>query len=228
MKRAAGLTERVAARVRRMYVDLRTQYESLLAGEPVLYTPPRRYDGQPAVVIEDDLVVEKGVKSVWMKLAEFLLARGYAPDMYLRLVLDPHRLRLGRTPEPGQLMTPDCVRYFEKLHARLGESLQVALNTQRAVATASIQGLESTGMSRDEAVAVVLCDKGMGLSPLFRYCLARSMPLPRFQRLARRFLPGALAQFAMYRQQYARVWRAFLPVGFVRMATRRRQRPGGV
>lgn len=202
------------------YERERSLYESLLSGKQIEYRAPASYDGKSALYVEgeDDAKVENSKKSIWRTLADFFSANKIDPRLYIRVQFEPSQLGLRRAPEPTQLMTPECIHVYHQALARIGPTVELALLTQRAVASAAIVNNEELGCDRDQAVITVITNDSIELSPLFRYCLAWSMGTDKFRKLARLYQDHAVIQFQRFRQYYQRYWSEWLPVGFVLLA----------
>lgn len=210
----------LAARIRVWYEEARSAYESLLTGARVRYRAPRRYAGVAARCMEEDesVVLERAVPPVWDKLAAFFLARKIDAALYIRVQFEPAQLKLRAAPEPHQLITEARLAAYEERKQKLGPALATALASQKEIAAMEIAAVEGDGRSSEDACAATLVNTSVELSPLFRYCLARSMPGERFRAIAKLYVYAAVRQFMCYREHYCAHWRAWLPSGFPAMA----------
>lgn len=207
--------------VRRTYERCRSEYESLLAGRPVRYKLPRYYDRSGDLLVDDDesAVVQRGRQSEWDRLVKFLVENRVDPELYVRISFEPEQLKLERPPEPFQLRSAERLHAYLEARDSMGDVIAAALESQRTLATTEICYLINGGRTNvSQATLTVLSDESLELSPLFRYCLARSMVGVKFQRLAREYLRPAILQFSYYEGHYAEHWNRWLPCGFVEQA----------
>ncbi len=217
---AKQMVTNAALRVKVVYVQERSRWESLRSGETVYYTPAKKYEGVLQSVMADDhsVVVEAGRGSTWQALVDWCEKRGFRPEEYVRLSFEAVPMQ-DVAPQPDQLMGPKYQKKFEKLYPLLEEKLGVALANQKRVArTALIVRQTVYGEEPDFAQLVVATDSHLDLSPLFRYCFAFSIGTKKMLRVARKFQAEAVLQFECYRRAYKKSWADSLPAGFARMS----------
>lgn len=210
----------LARRLRAVYVQERSAFETMKLGEPVKYQVPRSYDGRPAVETDGGVELQPATRSVWWVLARFLAAEDFSPEAFIEAQFD----RLGptaRPPEPRQLRSAACVRRAAQFVAATAREIPLELVLQRKQAATRISYLQLYGReAKEDSYAIALLDSDLELSPLFRYCLALSIGGLRFRRIAKRFETEACFQYQRYRKHYKRHWGELLPPGFGRFSKR--------
>jgi hypothetical protein len=123
-------------------------------------------------------------------------------------------------PEPSELRSQKYLLIWKKCYPKLLEHMATRLEIEKRAGSAAIASHQIVGTPRDDSYAIVLMNRHVAMSPLMRYCLARSIGGVRFRRIATRFEPEAILQFMRYRTQYKRVWKDVLPKGFAARAKR--------
>lgn len=204
----------LATEIRKIYVRERSEYESLKCGQTVVWKPAKRYDGRAPIETDDGIVLQKGTVSAWLKLAKFFAEHRIEPRAYIQSQFEATAHR-DRALNPDQLTSPAAQFRWRKAKRKKEEYIKLALTLQSSLASAEIQLLQHyAGKSPEDAAAVVLCNNGLELSALFRYCLARSIRGKRFRQIARSFEVEACLQFERFRTYYLRHWKSVLPDGF--------------
>ncbi len=206
-------------RVKTCYTVERQRWERLKTGDKVKYVPPRKYDGVKAITIEGT-EVEPSKASVWWKIIVWCQARYIPPEEYVRVCF--HGMPNGDcAPEPAQLLGPKYEAKWKKLWSKKEEMLRVSLQWQKDTAKTRIVVRQKLYKQEPEAsFKHVLTDGNVDLSPLFRYCLAKSIGGPVMRKVAQTFKAEAILQFECYRKLYKKVWAAELPKGFSAMSKR--------
>jgi hypothetical protein len=208
--------------VRAVYERERSRYETLREGRLVRYKAPLYYNRRAALRASGDDgsgdPIEPARDSTWEAMATFFLQARIDPELYIRIQFEPASLRLHDPPEPRQLLTPARQTLYTQAKAALAGNIALSLGTQQEIATSEAAYVCSSGRSTADAVAHVIADENLELSPLFRYCLARSMTGERFQTLAGIYKVRAVLQYVCYADAYQATWHQHLPVGFARMA----------
>ncbi len=215
----SDLTHKVADRARAAYERERSRYESLVSGKNIRYRAPRVYGGHDPLRLADAPEVEivKGRASIWVRLATFCLSHRIEPEAYMQAQFDSDEMRLRRSPEPAQLMTEGRLCSYREARARHGAMVAQALHSQLGVVRAEVAFTMEAAMSAEAATLVVLMNDGIELSPLFRYCIARSIG-KACQLAAKSYRLEAIMQFNCFPEHYVAHWRRYLPVGFATMA----------
>jgi len=209
-----------AWRVKVVYMQERGRWESLKAGHFVSYTPPSSYDGRAAVTIDGDeseaAEVQKAKSSVWQRTVDWCEARDIHPEEYVRQCF--HLLTLGRTfaPEPHQLLGDVYLKHWTETQGKRADSIKLALQMERNTASQHFALRHKVYSDKEEVaqIAVIADGSTLGLSPLFRFCLASGGSTPRVRRLAQRLFVEAVLQFESSRRLYKRYWADILPPGF--------------
>jgi len=215
-----------AWRVKNVYAQERGRWESLKTGRTVVYTPPTKYDGRPAVRVADAAIddaageVEKMKGSVWQKIVDWCRTRKLPPEAYVRQCFANVPFGHKHAPEPGQLLGDTYhdlwKATFEKRQARLEQ----ALRSERETAARHVAVRQAAyGETAEFATAYVLLNGAeLGLSPLFRYCFAVALDTVEAGRTAARLEAAAVLQFETNRPLHRLVWAEFLPPGFAARA----------
>lgn len=90
------------------------------------------------------------------------------------------------------------------------EFTRLDLLTQKRIAEGARCMARIGGTSILDAWANVLSNKGLQLTPLFRYCLARILGGDRFEELVERYETAALLQYQYHAEAYAHTWRGIV------------------
>ncbi len=206
--------------VRRAYERERCAYDSLLQNKYVPYKAPKYYQGAATIRMNgpDGPVVQKARSSVWTTLAAYFLTHRIDPDLFMRAQFSPAALKLDRPPEPNELLSSNRLALYHDTVQSMERTIAVSLTSQRSKATVEIAFAEAAGKTPLDAYMWVLTNDGIELSPLFRYCLARSLTGVQFQDVARHYLPAAVLQYIYFAAAYEQHWGAYLPPGFARVA----------
>ncbi len=206
----------VAKLVKLCYIGERSRWESLHAGRHVPYRPPSRYDGAAPLCVDgdEDAVVVKAKPNEWIKLARRMQQEGLPPEAYIRLQFELLSPIDEVAPEPAQLCGDRYLSRWRQNKDLVSDRIRLDLKRQLATAEASYGARRSVGIGKFDAWEVVLANKGLELSPLFRYCYATILGGRRFERLAACFEDQAVLQFERNRDDYLRWWYRLLPPGF--------------
>lgn len=213
--------EELAQTVRAAYSLTRSLYETAKAGTTVLYSIPKQYDGKPSVETEDGVCIERGVSAVWPKLAQKFVELEIDPEAYISVQFDGRDIS-HRPPEPNQLFSAQCLRYWQKSKNVKGAEIKTLLDTNRRVFELNVSYLEQRGVSKIDAVIQTLIDFNLSLSFLFRYCYAyrayKATSMDRFKEIAKAFKHKAAVQFHFFKAEYMTYWSDVLPEAFVKNA----------
>lgn len=198
--------------VRSCYAEERSRFE----GE--IWRPTRFWDGRPAIETDDGEIIEPARDSIWPKVAAYFRKIQVEPREFLQTVFNSGELVFA--PSPIQLMGQRCREIYGKFRDSRARSVELALPVQISTATTAAAGWQAMGLGVNAAYATVLGQSSLGLSSLFRYCLAASMRDhgSAFRRLAKQFRADAVKQFKQDRDLYLQSWTSFLPPGFVELA----------
>lgn len=203
-----------ALQVKRAYVQGRTRHGRLRFGPDYRYKPPAKYDGSPGAELEDGVKLEAPTPSHWEWLARRLRPLDVNLDEYMEVQFGTIGID-AVPPEPKQMASDAALKRWEKFRGDYGEELAVSLESQKSLARGRAYGLQRFARkSYEDAHAIVLCDEGLDLTPLFRYCVASAIGGPRFLAIADSFADEAVSQYHPFRDHYLQRWSAILPKGF--------------
>lgn len=219
-----GFTDRehAAARtIKRVYTEERRRQILRFTQVAEDWQPSPRWDGSDGRGGPEG---EPPRVSDYLKVARGLLSRGLDPAQYVRAQFSVFREHVLR---PNQLLSPACLRNYEKAIDEAQAVLPAALTSQRALASGRIVLMTSPplSLSRTEAWLYVALDTDLALSGLFRYCLLRhtldnelreaaASVRDRFEEAATWWLPEAAAQYWRNPSAYDRHWGRILPPDF--------------
>jgi hypothetical protein len=200
----------------------RGRWETLRAGKVVVYRPPKSYDGQQAVTIEDELEVVKAKPSVWVRIVEWCEARKLNPEQYIRQCFKLQGMQKRNAPEPGQLLGDTYYNKWKETRGSRAAEIKLDLAQERGIAIRHLNLRKHCYQDSDEAaqLEVIVDGDDLGLSPLFRYCLAVSTSSKNAKKLARRLIAEAVLQFECERRLYKLHWAEVLPKGFSKLSAR--------
>lgn len=214
--------EDLAQTVRAAYSLTRSLYETAKAGTTVLYAIPKQYDGKPAIETDDGVCVERSVPAVWPKLAQKFVELEIDPEAYISVQFDGRDIA-HRPPEPNQLFSAQCLKYWEKSKHVKANEIKTLLDVNQRVFEQNVSYLEQRGVSKIDAVIQTLIDFNLSLSFLFRYCYAyrayRATSMNQFKEIAKAFKHKAAVQFHFFKNEYLAYWSDVLPDAFVKNAS---------
>lgn len=182
--------ERLAEIVRRIYVILRSELE----GRD--YAPGPKWDGG-----QDRH--GRNHKSVWPKLARFMVENGFEPLAYMKAMF--YQAKSGRKPLPDQMMSAAAVadyqRYLKQIRGDLEHRLRWEIGSVRSEMLPMQEGLQWPYI---RALRWALTnDRTVKASPLTRYCLAVEYGLDD---IAASYHDRALYQYAFQKNAYDAAW----------------------
>lgn len=205
-----------AWRTKVAYMQERGRWETMKAGKVVQYQPPGSYDGKRAIVDEENNVLEKAQEPIWDKLVAWCEKRDIPPEEYVRQCFKLLKMSRHNAPEPKQLMGDVYLDKWNETKDKREEEVKLELRIQREIAlrhlTVHMKVYERS--SEVAQITVIAEGESLGLSPLFRYCLAVAGDTKDIRRMARRLLAEAVLQFESSRKLYKRHWKDVLPEGF--------------
>jgi hypothetical protein len=205
-----------ALRVRAVYAQERSRFETLKVGEPVRHYPSKKYNGRPAVTIDGDdrATLEAFKGSTWVRFISWCRTRKIDPEVYVRLCFQGMSLkRIG--PEPPDLLGPKFETKWAELYPRLPSRLTLALQVQHEDATSRVALRHRVMGDTIERARLFAYSAGdLALSPLYRYCAAEKEPSPVFRPLAQSYAAEAMMQYMCYPHVYAETWADVLPADF--------------
>lgn len=206
--------------VKLCYEYERSRWESKKARKHVEYRAPVTYDGTSSPDLDGALKAVSRRKSQWQMLLDWCDKRRIEPHEFICMSFDHTLIDRKLAPEPSELRSEKYLLTWRKYRPRLLESMETKLGMEKRAGSAAIASYQVVGTKRDDSYAIVLMNRHVAMSPLMRYCLARSIGGVRFRRIATRFEPEAILQFMRYRRQYKKAWKDVLPKGFAARARR--------
>lgn len=202
----------VARRLRNCYQFERNCYALRAANRSTRYRVPRCWDVTPTKRAEGRRV------SIWHKLARLCQAREMDPVHYIQWSLSEHPFIMRFPPEPNQLLDPARMDAYKANVPKKGQEIRVKLLIQRREAEAQVSYYRSGGETTKVAWSMTLLNKGLSLSPLFCYCIARVIDNKMFRRIAAHFEERALYQYQLHASLYDEYWKPLIPKGFAEVA----------
>lgn len=207
-----------AWRVKVVYMQERGRWETLKSGHVVEYVPPAKYDGRAAITVDGEYEVERLKSSTWQRIVDWCKARKIPPEAYVRYCFKALPIHHTTAPEPAQLLSEKYLAKWEKGREkrRTDVRLQLEIQKEKARREMTVRQLVYEQPAERAQIGVVGGGGGLGLSPLFCYCLAVSIGTPKMRKIARRLKAAAVLQFESSRKLYKELWAEFLPEGFAR------------
>jgi hypothetical protein len=158
-------------------------------------------------------------ESVWHRLERYCRCRQIPPISYIHWCLSVDQVLLSRPPEPNQLLDPRRMEAYRASQPRERRKFAIRLLIQDNVAQRHFRYHRAGGtMSPEDAWALVLADRLLELTPLFRFTWARIVGTPRLDTLARLFEVEAMVQYYSQQDLYDAVWEKLLPAGLASRA----------
>jgi hypothetical protein len=179
----------------------------LWRGKRCRYRLPACWDRPVAAAAGDE-----GLPDVWLALVRLCARHGIDAVDFLRWQMRPVTL-LDGVPQPNQLASqPRIQRYLDAFPAEK-QSVLVSFNSQQTHARGFLAyWRDMPEVNRQQALAATITTKAIDLTPLFRYCLACSIPGDYFRKIAESQEVAAAVQYAGNRRAYdATGWSAFIP-----------------
>ena len=150
----------------------------------------------------------KEYKSIWPRIANFMLKHRLNPFMAVRTVFDT-AVGSRNPPFPNMLLSTNYLADYEiaKLQARNEVRGQLESNIAYARTQIHFQ-MQIFKRSHREAVLDIVLSPQSHLSELFRYCLAHA---EGYDGTADKYLPRAIMQYAGLEDVYTDLWKKWLP-----------------
>lgn len=219
-KPVAGELSLAELMFKKTYVFERSFLQQFRGGEA--YKPSARYDGKSRF----DTPEEKPTSNGWVKAYKQIEAKaGMPPSMYVRILFKVLRGSSVFTPTPAQLTSPQMLELVHNFIPGVLRNLreQFVAEAQRAKTAITIQE-RGAGHRRPLAVYYALTDNRVGLSPLFKYCMAfktaDACPVceegdaERLIRLANNWKFDAAMDYSLFPDKYDEVWGDTIPKSF--------------
>jgi len=216
-----------ARRLKSAYILERQFFDSQRSGKQEAYKPGRRLDGGKLLSrgahvhdMLDEAVEDTELDNVWQKIAKGLWAKEIDPVDYVQRVFFMLVGKETNPPTPAQLLSDRYMELYRLSRRRLRQDLTASLRCQQTTARTELTHLQQFGgETMLSAFSLVLDDEALELTPLFRYCLARSLRRKDFSARAKKeFLDAAALQYVRAREEYDVVWGNFIPLDFKRLA----------
>jgi len=205
-KKPASLTEQQMARIiRAIYILERRRKEEALTGLPSHYRSHVMWDGGE----------HRGrtYSSVWLKIARFVLEHRLEPVLLIEAQFrKPSKIVL----EPTGILSSDALFVYQEFTQYLDAHEPISFNHQKQVCRNAAADLyAATNWTDDEIMGSVLFDESLAMTPLFRYCMAKSL---KIERVYTDYLHKAVLQYIPRKQLYDNVWGNFIPARFAQKA----------
>lgn len=210
----AGILERIADEIRGLYIRRRRDLEGAHTGRKSHYLPGPHWDGG---------VTKKGHQrsSIWLKVAEFCVEHGldhfnYVSQLFInsspRFIPQPNHLTSARVLESYR--QESCYSSASSQTAYIAEAFEAEKDrlASRLHDWADIINYDdSREYTEVEVQRAILGDGSIGLTPLFRFCLAIQK---KQDDIAEEYYGGALLQYIKYPEAYSAVWGSLIPAWF--------------
>lgn len=203
-----------ARAVRTAYIAARTRYEQACKGMIGIYVPSLGMDGRSAKY-RGDKIIEKAVPSDWQRIADLCIAEKINPRSYISTIfasLDPAKKTV---PNPNYFCGEKALDTWRQSRRGQERAIELSLRSETEAAANKMGFYLSMGFTKRRAYRTTLLDDSLGLSPLFRYCVAVSL---KYDDIADHFYTAAMTQFAEFDKYYRKFWAEMLPAGFAKRA----------
>ncbi len=205
---------------KKTYVFERSFLQQFRGGEE--YKPSPTYDGKSRWDTPEEKPKVNGWAIAYRKVES---SAGMPPSTYVRILFKVLRGSSVYTPTPTQLTSPQMLSlvhdYIPTILRNLRE--QFVAEAQRAKTAITIQE-RGAGHRRPLAVYYALTDNRVGLSPLFKYCMAfktadacpacEKGDVERLFRLAKSWKFDAAMDYSLFPDKYDEVWGDTIPEPF--------------
>ena len=208
----------LADKLKETYIIERRIYETNRDGKASKYLPSSKYDGSTDSPFDRDIsrreesVEIAKVESTWLKQARILRVAQIDPVDYVRRIFfmidgvsttppTPHDLTSARAMDLYRQGCEGKLEDIERAWRIQCEAAEIRILVQQAVGSTA-----KRKVSMRKATLDVLYDRSVGLSALFRYCLAKSMKHPKFEQLAAIYEGDAATQYIRSSREYDQVW----------------------
>jgi len=165
-------------------------------------------------------------KSIWPKIAEFMIKYKLDPAICIMLRFDmARRSGTSKPPMPNQIALEKYLELYRSGLAEQDRNVAAIRTSEVAAFRAQLAfWMQHPGMTPKDAYNLVLNDLDLFVSPLTRYCSAVSLNLPAIAEL---FYDRAMVQYMSAPDAYDNVWRGHIPHEFVLRARALRAELGG-
>lgn len=159
-------------------------------------------------------------KSVWVAAAKKLIEASKHTDVEHFVIAQFRMWKADTPPKPNILTGEQAFKTYEKFKAQCIPKLHAAFEAQKTQwEQAVFKRMFLYNEPWHQAAAFVLMDRTVGLSALYRYCMAYSKTKgehsDRFKKIAQYWERDAEEQYKLDSNQYDAVWHDFIPQTFV-------------
>jgi len=120
-----------------------------------------------------------------------------------------------KPPHPNMLMSPRAVKSYRDFVKSESQSIGVGLKSQSSIfKTETVLLADRTGWSSEKCWLHILRSQDSRLTPLFRYCLAKSIKVEGSLEIRKRFKLAAMLQYLRSPDSYSKLWREWIPEKF--------------
>ena len=199
--------EEMAQRCRDAYIHERRQRDLMFSSKTGYTKPHVRWDGG------EDVKNEKVYEPIWPKIANFMIKHGLSPEHCIHIRFQQVMDVSSKPPYPNQIANMQYLEAYQTGYLeKLADSLQGMLQYEKTCCKTFISLAEEETPKRGKPLwRFVLVDESIPLSPLFRYCLARSEDIAD---VAENYEIPAMSQFMTAYDEYDKVWGAWIPTDF--------------
>lgn len=209
-----AILRRIAKEIRSLYIGRRRAYEQATTGRESQYLPGEHWDGG---------VNRQGHNrsSIWLKIAVFCVEHGLDHLDYVQQVfIDPP---CRRAPQPNQLLSQRILGSYrwdkcgDNEAARLEyirnafEEEKLRLDERLFEWVDIVESITEQKFNKREVQRAILGDDNLGLTPLFRFCLAIQQ---QQDDIAEYYYGAAILQYLRFPDEYQVIWGDLLPAWF--------------
>ncbi len=199
--------------VRSTYIYERTRHENAREGMTGLYRVPLHDDGR-AAKYRGEKLIEAGTQSSWQKIADLCHDEKIDPQLYITTIFAD--IKPGeKFPNPNYFYGQKALDRWRSLRRGQEKTVELALRIENELAASRMGYYLAMGFNKRRAYRTTLVDDTLNLSPLFRYCVAKSLD---YDDIVEHFYEAAAMQYMQFPGYYDKYWHDFLPKGFARRA----------
>jgi hypothetical protein len=163
---------------------------------------------------EADIPRKNKKNKIWLRVARLVIENKLDPEIFVRRQFGCFS-GVGKPPRPEMMLGPAALKRYEDGREISARDIEVALGTQKQTMRTNIAVKLSVGYAKEQAWEDVLLDLDLGMSALFRYCMAVSMAnelkSKRFMVMAGEFRTPAAIQYVRDAAAYDQFWKDLIP-----------------
>jgi hypothetical protein len=204
-----------AKSLERVYTIERRHFEFAITGVPSTYRPSKRWQGGKQTTAE--CLEDKEKPNIWLQVWKGLKAKHVDPLDFVRIVFGALTDTPSAPPHPPQLLSDSTwATYSEAMrHIREDVTQNFHINRNLVASEINLRKYLYEETTREATLAIIE-SVDLGLSYLFRYCLARSMKKRAFRLAAERLERSAAIEYVRCRLAFdSTVWKEWLPQDFI-------------